>query len=143
MRRLMAAMSQTLEVPATRKARPRTYRREVPQSPKSSPAACHQLTFRGRSLLSRDKAGGSARSCLSMGVCSRLAVLGHDFSRWVLNEGSRVRDDSQDAASAERKCLEFKNLDTEEIAMARGGDFQKDGTEAGGGGGAPEGAHRV
>src|SRR3982750_3076736 len=42
---------------------PRTYRRDVPQSPNKSPAACHQLTLRGRSLLSRDSAGGNDFVC--------------------------------------------------------------------------------
>src|SRR4051812_9813440 len=55
---LIPRMSQKLLRPATRNARPSTYSRLVPQSPKSSAPAWNQLTFRGRSPESSVSAGG-------------------------------------------------------------------------------------
>src|SRR5690348_1168751 len=46
---------------AKKNASPRTYSRLVPQSPKSRPAAWNQLTFRGRSLESKESAAGLPR----------------------------------------------------------------------------------
>src|SRR3954471_17348396 len=54
-------MSQKLVLDAKKNARPRTYRRLVPQSPKSRPAAWSQPTLRGRSLESNARAAGLAR----------------------------------------------------------------------------------
>lgn len=46
----MASKSQRLLCGAKKNAKPSTYRRLVPQSPKSKPAACRQPTLRGRLL---------------------------------------------------------------------------------------------
>src|SRR5688572_13783104 len=57
----IAAISQKLAPRAKKKARPSTYRRLVPQSPKSSPAAWRQPTFLGRSADKRESAAGLGR----------------------------------------------------------------------------------
>src|SRR6476469_10784046 len=63
MSRLIPAINQKLVRPATRNARPSTYSRLVPQSPKSSAPAWNQLTLRGRSLCSSERAGGRDVVC--------------------------------------------------------------------------------
>src|SRR4051794_29003532 len=55
---LMAQISQKLVRLAKKNASPSTYRRLVPQSPNSRPAAWNHETFRGRSLDSSDNARG-------------------------------------------------------------------------------------
>src|SRR3954469_3610000 len=63
MSRLIPQISQKLVRDAKKNARPSTYSRLVPQSPKSRPAACFQPTLRGRSADKRESAAGLARPC--------------------------------------------------------------------------------